>query len=113
MNFRVVVQPTAEEDLLLAYRRAANAAPLAAGRWLDRFQVALRTLSRNPARCALAREHRKVAIELREFHVGRYPYVFRVLFTIDQDAVYVLRIRRAQRKALTKKELQESLRIEE
>ena len=113
MNYRVVVQPTAEDDLLSAYRRAADAAPLAAGGWLDRFQAALQTLARNPARCAVAREDRKVAIELREFHVGRYPYVFRVLFTIEEDAVYVLRIRRAQRKALTKKEIQESLRLEE
>lgn len=109
MIYQVLVQPTAEEDLLAAYRRAAKAAPVSAGRWLDRFRDSLQSLATNPTRCPVARESQRVALELREFHFGRNPNVFRVLFTIDRDAVRVLRIRRAQRRTLSEKDLRELL----
>lgn len=113
MIVHVIVQPTAEEDLLAAYRHAAKLAPLSAARWLSRFRDALQTLCQNPARCPLAEEDRKFDLELRELHFGKYPNVFRILFTIGKDAVYVLRIRRAQRRPLTKKELEAALSQEE
>ena len=113
MTYRVLLQPTAEEDLLAAYWRAAKTAPVSAARWLQRFRESLLSLSEEPTRCSLARESRKLDLELREYHFGRYPNVFRVLFTIHDDAVYVLRIRRAQRKPLTANELEESLRRED
>jgi plasmid stabilization system protein ParE len=113
MIYQVLIQPTAEEDLLAIYRRAAKAAPISAGRWLDRFRDSLQSLTTNPTRCPLARESQRVELELREFHFGRYPNVIRVLFTIESDMVFILRIRRAQRRALSENDLQELLRRED
>ncbi len=56
---------------------------------------------KNSERCPLAREHRKVHVELREILFGRRPNVYRVIFLIDRDTVRVLRIRRARRRPLT------------
>lgn len=108
MKYRVILQEYAERDLDDAYRRAAANAPQTAARWLDRFQAALATLSQNPQRCSLARENAKVDIELREFLFGRKPHVFRVLYTIDDDAVRTLRILRAQRRFLTRRQIDEA-----
>jgi hypothetical protein len=46
--------------------------------------------------------------ELREMLFGRRPNVFRTLFTIDGDAVRVLRVRRATRRSLSRRELREA-----
>ena len=58
-------------------------APQTARRWLDRFEAALRTLSHHPELSPLARENGKLELE-----------------------VHILRIRRAQRRALTGRQLQ-------
>jgi plasmid stabilization system protein ParE len=110
MKYRVVLQKLAIGDLEEAYRWAAKRAPLTATRWLDRFEAALKTLDTNADRCALARENGKASVELREYHYGKRPYVYRAVFTIDGATVRVLRIRRAQRRFLTRGEIEEALR---
>lgn len=109
MTYRVILQRLAREDLRAVYRWVAARAPVQALRWLERFERALQTLDQRPERCRLARESGKVSVELREFLFGRRPYVYRVLFFIDGDAVRILRIRRAQRRFMTAAELRDAL----
>jgi len=113
MTFRVILQRLATEDLQEAYQRAAKQAPLAAARWLDRFESSLQTLEQNPGRCPFARENMKVDVELREFLFGKRPYVFRVIFTVDGEIVRILRVRRAQRRFLTRNEVKQALELDE
>jgi plasmid stabilization system protein ParE len=110
MSYHLVLQRLAVEDLDEAYLYAAEQAPDTAARWLERFHAALKTLEARPTRCPLARENRKTSIELREFLFGKRRNVFRVIFTIDGEAVRVLRIRRAQRRFLSKQEIEEAQR---
>ena len=109
MKYKVVLQQIAAADLTGYYDYAAQHSPIDALRWLERFEVALQSLDERPDRCSLAREHGKVDAEIREFHVGKRPYVFRVIFTIDGEIVRILRIRRSQRKTLSADDLRESL----
>jgi plasmid stabilization system protein ParE len=108
MTYRVIVQRLAIQELDDAFVWAARKAPATAARWLDRFQATLRQLGTNPQRCPRAREHRKVDVELREILFGKRPNVYRVIFMIDGDTVRVLRIRRAQRRPLTRKQIDEA-----
>ncbi len=108
MIFEVRLQTNALQDLDAAYQYAASHAPDPAAQWLGRFKVALKSLEHNPERCPLAPESRRSSRELREFLFGKRPFVFRVIFTVDGDAVRILRICRAQRKLLTQDELGES-----
>jgi plasmid stabilization system protein ParE len=108
MTHRVILQRLAIQDLDDAFLWAARKAPATAARWLDRFQAALRRLDTNPEYCRRAREHRKVDVELREMLFGKTPNVYRVIFMIDGDTVRVLRIRRAQRRPLTRKQIDEA-----
>ena len=113
MTHRVILQRLAWRDLNEAYAWAARNAPVTAARWLDRFQTALQTLEKNPQRCPLAKENSKVDFELREFLFGRRPNVFRAIFTIDADTVRILRIRRAQRRYLSREQIEDASRQDE
>jgi plasmid stabilization system protein ParE len=108
MKYRVLLQRLAVEDLDQATAWAAQHVPAAAARWLERFHTGLQTLDTNPRRCPLAKENPKVDIELRELHFGKRPNVFRVIFTIDADTVRILRIRRAQRRWLARRQIEEA-----
>lgn len=109
MPFRVVLQRAAIRDLAEAHAWAAERAPHAADRWLTKFETALGSLANHPERRPYAREHGKLDLELREFLFGKSPYVFRAIFTLDDQTVRVLRIRRAQRRSLSQSELERSL----
>lgn len=113
MTYQVILQRLAEQDLSEAYSWAAKHAPRTAGRWLDRFQEALGTLAHQPQRCALAKENGKVEVEIRQFLFGKRPSVFRVLFTIDGNTVRILRIRRAQRRFLSRREIDRVIDVDE
>ena len=94
MSYRVVITANAKANLRHYYLHAAQHAPVTAARWLSRFEAALATLGRNPQRCAIAPENDAVDEEIRQFLFGRSS-VFRALFTIAEDEVRVLHIRRA------------------
>jgi plasmid stabilization system protein ParE len=108
MTHRVILQRLAVQDLDDAFAWAARKAPVTAARWLDRFKTALQRLDTNPQYCRRAREDRKVDVELREILFGKTPNVYRVIFMIDGDTVRVLRIRRAQRRPLTRNQIDEA-----
>ena len=108
MTYRVILQHLAIEDLDDAFAWAARKAPATAARWLERFQATLQRLDTNPQRCPRAREHDKVDVELREILFGKMPNVYRIIFLIDGDTVHVLRIRRAQRRTPTRKQIDEA-----
>jgi len=108
-EYEVVLHSQARADLDDAFQNAARHAPDTACRWVDRFQQALNTLSRNPQRCPLAPESRFVDEDSHEFHFGRRPNVFRVFFWIDEPYVRILRIRRASRRDLTRRDLEQAI----
>jgi len=107
-EYTVVLHSQAQADLDDAYQNAARHAPQTAARWVDRFEQALTTLSHNPERCPLAAESRFTSEDVHEFHFGRRPNVFRVLFWIDGPRVRILRIRRASRRGMTSREIKEA-----
>ena len=67
----------------------------------------LLTLDTDPNRCPSALESHKSERELHQYLYGKRPHVFRVIYTIEGDTVWILRIRRAARRALTQRELGE------
>jgi plasmid stabilization system protein ParE len=107
MKYRVVLQRLALLDLEESYLWAARHAPETAARWLSRFHAELQSLAEQPERFAHAPENKKVRREIRQLLFGKRPNVYRALYTIDLDVVRVLRIRRANRRQLKKRELEE------
>lgn len=61
----------------------------AALRWYEGLMKAFRSLERNPLRCPVAPESVFFNEEIRQLVYGKY----RILFTVEGETVYVLRVR--------------------
>ena len=103
MAFRVEVTLEAEQDAdsILEWLLSQHAGE-AGIRWFLRLREVIDSLAEMPGRCALASEHASVPFEMRQLLYGRKPHVYRILFTIQGDVVYVLRIRHGRRRHFDK-----------
>ena len=106
--FTVVIHQDAVDDLRKAYTFVRKNAPTTVAKWYERLEKHVKTLEHNPERCPIARESKRVFLEVRELHFGRRPNVFRILFTIDDHTVRVLKIFRAQRRSPSWKSIEAS-----
>ena len=88
----VAFEPEAEQTPL---DRKDDASPPAHG--LQRFEVELESLASFPERCSYAPENGLIEPEIRQLVFGRRQGAYRALFTIVDDEVRILHIRRAVR----------------
>ena len=66
-----------------------------ADRWLTRIRTAVLALAEDADRHPEADEATDLGLDLRCKLFDRRPHVYRILFTVDGDAVNVLRVRHA------------------
>jgi plasmid stabilization system protein ParE len=101
MAFRVEVTPKARQDAdaILEWLLAQRAGE-AGLRWFRKLEEALASLAQLPTRCRLAPESPSVPFEMRQLLYGHRPHTYRILFTIEGEVVYVLRIRHGRRQYL-------------
>lgn len=97
MSYSVVVEKEAEEDLKDAARWVAQYSPDKAALWYFDATEAIESLANFPARCSVAPESKKFGAEIRHLLFGRH----RILFIIDDETVYVLRVRHQAQDTLT------------
>jgi plasmid stabilization system protein ParE len=101
VNFRVVVQPRAEQDLLdvadfLLDRSKSSTIAL---RWLRGIRAKINRLKTSPHRCPVDPDSAAYGTEVRVLLYGKRQGVYRVLFTIRSDTVFILTVRHsAQRR---------------
>lgn len=93
MTFRVRLLASAQADAAALYERITEAAPMRGPIWYNRLITTIESLEHSPRRCALAPENDRVSLEVRHLLFGRKPHLYRVLFTIVGDTVFILRIR--------------------
>ena len=98
MTFRVEVTAQAEHDsdLILDWLLSHHAGN-AGVRWIEALQDAIKSLGEFPKRCALAPESKIFPFETRQLLYGHKSNVYRILFTIAEETVYVLHIRHGRR----------------
>lgn len=99
MGFRVEITEEAERDGqgILEWLISQNARE-AGLHWFQGLKEAMASLSELPERCPLAAESISFPFEVRQLLYGRKPHVYRVLFTVQGEVVYVLHIRHGRRK---------------
>jgi plasmid stabilization system protein ParE len=97
VSYRVLIQPTAVDDLDGAFRWISRTSADRAATWLDEIFTAIQTLREFPRRCPRAPEDDAFSEEIRQLLHGD----FRTLFTVDGDAVRVLHVRHGARRPLT------------
>jgi hypothetical protein len=106
---QVVLLTKAIGDLESAYRYAAAQAPVPATAWLERFQNSIGTLETRADGYPLAPENRRSPVKLQQMQFGRRANIYRVIYFVTPDAVYVVRILRAQRRFLTRREIRDAV----
>ncbi len=100
MAFRVETTARAKGDLDVILRwLLSRQAGDAAQRWFQGLTDAVASHSNFPSRCSLAPESTIFPFEVRQLIYGRKPHAYRVLFTIEGDAVVVLHIRHGRQKS--------------
>ena len=107
MSFEVVVTERAEADIEANYVWwRTNRSCEQAEAWYDAINPAIQTLSTQPNRCPLAAERGLLPSGLRQllFGIGRRP-THRIVFTVVDDQVVVLRVRRVAQDVLSESDL--------
>jgi plasmid stabilization system protein ParE len=90
-SVHITAEALREIDNSLAW--LAERSRQAAARWNEKLLQAVRSLEENPERCGLAPESEWYSGELRQLLYGKRPGVYRILFEIREDTVYILRVR--------------------
>jgi toxin ParE1/3/4 len=91
MAYRVELTDRALRDLSIIYKRIRAESSEQAARWFDRFEKAIFSLEKYPHRAPLTPEDPTA----RHLLYGRKPYVYRIIFQVDDktSTVCVLHIR--------------------
>ena len=90
-SVRISARALAEVDEAVEWLAARS--PAAAARWLEQLGQAMRSLENNPKRCGLAPDCSWYPGELRQLLHGKRRGVYRILFEVQGDTVYILRVR--------------------
>ena len=99
MAYRVEIARNAEAELEELYLWVVARAPQQGSKWFNGLERAVLSLDQHPKRCPLAPESIDSDQPVRVLSYGRKPHVYRVFFTVDDDArlVRVVHIRRGAR----------------
>ena len=92
MKYRIVILPSAKADIKEAARWMRQYSQEKASAWVDGIEEAIRSLDTFPARCALVPLGGVFTEELRQLLYGKGREKYRIVFTIQDDAVFVLRV---------------------
>lgn len=97
MTFRVMLLPRAEADIEAnAHWWATHHSVDQAAHWFDAMHEQLKLLAHFPERNGLSAENDEFPYEIRDKLLGVGPHPsYRAIFTIKDDAVYVLTVRRS------------------
>jgi toxin ParE1/3/4 len=101
MLFRVEISETFEHDAEEVIEWLASQYAGDTGlQWFERLRESIESLSRSPLRCPLAAENRGSPFEIRQLIYGRKPHIYRILFTVESETVYVLHLRHGRREPM-------------
>ncbi|MFK0734301.1 MAG: type II toxin-antitoxin system RelE/ParE family toxin [Gloeotrichia echinulata GP01] len=107
MAFQVRTTKTADAEIETAYVWQRDYNPAYADQWFRGLMNAIASLQEKPRRCALALENEVFSEEVRQLLYGKSRNIYRILFTIRDETVYVLYVRHTSQALLTGDEVDE------
>ena len=93
MGYSVIIEERAQREIAEASAWIAQHSPERAAIWHFDIENAIFSLENNPFRCPIAPESQSFPEEIRHLIFGQY----RILFTVRDEAVHVLRVRHGRR----------------
>jgi len=101
MEFQVQITKSAEIEIEVAYEWLKERNPSHSDRWFRELMDKVATLQVKPRRCTLAIENDVFPEEVRQLLYGKRPNVYRILFVIRNDIVYIIHVRHSKQALLT------------
>ncbi len=94
MSYALTVLPRAEADFRVMYRYIQERSPDGAQRWREAFEKGLARLRQNALACGYAPENEESDREVRQlFFRTTSGRRYRVVYFVDNDQVFILRVR--------------------
>jgi plasmid stabilization system protein ParE len=94
VTYNVIVTPTAEAEAMEAVAWYAGRSEEAALRWHAGLTRAIHSLAKMPTRCPVSKqESEALGCEVRLLLYGKRRGVYRILYSIEGETVWILRIR--------------------
>ena len=92
-EYRIILQPEAYAGMEAAYEYIDQYSSENAHRWAVEIMDAINSLKTFPRRCGIAPENEFFVQEIRQLLHGKGRNVYRILFTIQDEAISILHIR--------------------
>jgi len=92
MKYRIVILPSAKADIKEVSRWMRQYSREKAIAWVDGIEEAIRSLDAFPARCAIVPLGGVFSEEIRQLLYGKGREKYRIIFTIQDDVIFVLRV---------------------
>lgn len=100
MQFQVIITPSAKADIFEINTWLLENYPDSAESWLWGISQAVTSLSKFPERCPISPESEAFDVVVRQLFYGKKPHTYRILFSIQDEKVYILRVRSTREQSL-------------
>ena len=100
MKYQVIITPSAKADIFEINAWLLENYPEMAGNWLWEISQAITSLAEFPERCVISPESEAFDVVVRQLLYGKKTKTYRILFSIQNEKVYVLRIRSTRQQSL-------------
>ncbi len=99
MQFEVIITPS-KADIFETNTWFLENMPDFAENWLWGLSKKITSLSKLPERCPISSESEAFDVEVRQLLYGAKPHIYRILFSVQDEKVYVLRVRSTKQQNL-------------
>jgi plasmid stabilization system protein ParE len=100
MQFQIIITPSAKADIFEINAWLLENHPDRAEDWLWGISQAVSSLSKFPERCPVSPESEAFDVTVRQLIYGKKPHTYRILFSIQSEKVYILRVRSTRQQSL-------------
>ncbi len=100
MQYQVIVTPSAKADIFEINTWFLENYPDLAESWLWGISQSVASLSKFPERCPVSLESESFDVVVRQLLYGKKPHIYRMLYSIQEEKVYILRVRSTRQKRL-------------
>lgn len=100
MIYPITVTPAAKADIFEISAWFLENNRQNAEKWLWKVSEAITSLRKFPMRCPVAKESSAFNVEVRQLLFGGRPNMYKLLFTLRRNEVFVLRVRSTRQRPL-------------
>lgn len=100
MQFQVIITPSAKADIFEINTWFLENYPDLSESWLWGISQSVISLSKSPERCPISSESEAFDVIVRQLIYGNKPHTYRILFSIQGEKVFILRVRSTKQQSL-------------